>query len=149
MNTSTQGAKIMRNLVYPTLMIIAAAALSSCSNPPAAVVNPFVGSYTGTFLVTTGNQDAGTLAVTVANDGSLSGTITLTTRLNNPSTSVSGSILSDGNTTVNYKYSGGTFEAVTLKGKLSIDNKKVSGELGINTATVADGGKAKIDLIQK
>lgn len=137
----------MRTFPFSVLTILTAAALSSCNNP--ATSNPFMGSYTGSFLVTTGSQDAGTLAVSVASDGSLSGTITLTTKVNNPSTSISGSISSDGTTTANYKYSDGTFEAVTLKGKLSITNKKVDGLLNISTATVSNGGQAKIDLTQK
>lgn len=136
----------MRTFSFSALTILTAAALSSCSNPPAS--SAFVGSYSGTFKIAVGSSDSGDLNLAVASDGTLSGTITLTSNVNKPQAAVTGSILSDGTTNATYKYAG-TFPTVTLKGKLSISDKKVTGLLNISAADVADGGQAIINLTQK
>jgi hypothetical protein len=148
MNTITQGAKIMRNLVYPTLMIITAAALSSCNN--AAPANTFAGSYTGTFTVSTGS-DNGEVSLTVANDGGISGTITLTsvTTTPKPQAPVAGTIQNDGTLNATYKYSGDANPTFTLKGNMTLKNKVAIGTLNASTPTLADAGKVTLNLTQK
>lgn len=137
----------MRSLLFVAAPLLTAALLSSCSNPPPA--NAFAGNYAGTFAVVNTN-DKGDLSLAVSGDGSLSGTITLTSAsaTPKPTTSVSGTIQNDGTLVANYKYPG-AFPTATLKGTVTLTAGMVAGTLNVSIPDLADAGKVTLNLTKK
>jgi len=137
----------MRSLLFAA-PILTAALLSSCGNP--APANTFAGNYSGTFAVM-GAPDNGTLALNVLGDGSLSGTITLTSSsaATKPSSPVSGKIENDGTLNATYQYTGGTFPVVTLKGTVTLSGSAATSTLNVTAPGVTGANSVMVNLTRK
>ncbi len=137
----------MRSALFFAAPILTAALLSSCGNPGPA--NTYAGNYTGTFAVV-GAPDNGTLSLAVLGDGTLSGTLTLTSSsaASKPTSSVSGTIGNDGALNATYKYTG-DFPTVTLKGTVSLTGSTATGTLDVSTATLPNVNKVTVNLTRQ
>ncbi|MGI4790061.1 MAG: hypothetical protein ACRYFS_14565 [Janthinobacterium lividum] len=108
------------------------------STPTVATNSPFAGTYIGTF--TTTNPQSGTLNVTVATNGTLTGSGENTTV--NEAETISGTVANSGSASVTFVYP--TFTA-TASGTVAFSS---NGHLD-GTLTQSTGGSVTIDLIKQ
>lgn len=112
-----------RTLVLATLALVGCGGHHHHSSGGSTTNLSFAGSYTGTFAESAPNANAltGSLNLTIARDGTITGTAQ-SSQYTNPGTIVSGSkVDASGNVTLNFSYpNDGTTERSTLGGPLTL-----------------------------